>query len=267
MSPTDGNSWIELLSRPLGKSHMVQIYRDPATLRNTVSHYLSDGFRNGESAAVIATEDHWNEFRRGLKERGHDLERIEREGRLAVLDARATLDSFMRQGMPEEALFHQTISPVLTTLSSGGTPNIRAYGEMVSLLWSNRQFDAAVRLEELWNDLAESWNFTLLCAYQGDALAPEFHGRLAHGVFQQHSHMVAADEYDRLSRAVSQAMDEVLGRKESQALRHLIAANKRRVTVLPGAQATLLWLQSNLPDRVNAVLAAARRLISDPKWS
>jgi hypothetical protein len=31
------------------------------------------------------------------------------------------------------------------------------------------------------------------------------------------------------------------------------------VTVLPGAQSTLLWLQSNLPNRVEAVLAAARR--------
>ena len=267
MNPTDANSWVELLSRPVEKSHIVQIYRETSTLRNTVSHYLSDGFRNGESAAVIATKDHWSEFRKGLKDRRHDPERLEREGRLAVLDARSTLDGFMRQGMPVEALFHETIAPVLKSLSSSGAPTIRAYGEMVSLLWNNRQYDAAVRLEELWNELAESLNFSLLCAYQGDALAPEFHGRTAQGVFQQHSHMVPAEDYDRLSRAVSQAMDEVLGRKESQALRHLIEANKRRVTVLPGAQATLLWLQSNLPDQVNAVLAAARRLTSDPKWS
>jgi hypothetical protein len=244
---------------------MVQLYRDPAVLRNSVTRYLSDGFRDGASAVVIATGDHWSGFRQGLESRNHDPSRMEREGRLAVLDARATLETFMRHGMPDEALFQSAVGAVLSSLSTHGTPNIRAYGEMVSLLWVDRRFDAAVRLEELWNSLAERRTFTLLCTYEGDALAPEFRSRPAESVFQQHSHVVPAEDDERLSGAVWKAMEEVLGKAEAEALRPLIAATRRRVALMPGPQATLLWLQYNLPHHVEAVLSAARRLIgSDP---
>jgi hypothetical protein len=33
-------------------------------------------------------------------------------------------------------------------------PRVVAFGEMVSLLWSKGRHDAALHLEELWNDLA-----------------------------------------------------------------------------------------------------------------
>jgi hypothetical protein len=258
-------SWEELLSRPAGKAHMVQLYRDPAVLRTSVTRYLSDGFRDGASAVVIATGDHWSGFRQGLESRNHDPSRMEHEGRLAVLDARSTLETFMRHGMPDEALFQRAVGAVLLSLSAQGTPNIRAYGEMVSLLWADRRFDAALRLEELWNSLAERRPFTLLCAYEGDALAPEFHSRPAESVFQQHSHVVPAEDDERLNGAVWQAMEEVLGKAEAEALRPLVAATRRRVALMPGPQATLLWLQYNLPHHVEAVLSAARRLIeSDP---
>jgi len=243
---------------------MVQFYRDPAELQRSVGRYLSDGFARGESAVVIATGDHWNDFRRSLQELGRDPERLEKEGRLAVLDARSTLESFMSQGMPDDLLFQDTVGLVLSKLSARGAPNIRAFGEMVSLLWKDRRFEAALRLEELWNALSERRPFTLLCAYQGDPLAPERLVRPSECITLQHSHIVPAEDYDRVTRAVDQAMQEVLGRTEAAALNPLIAATQRRGTVLPGAQATLLWLQSNLPHHVDAVLAAARRWAASP---
>lgn len=249
----------ELLSHPPTGAHMVQICPDTAALAETVTQYLSDGFQAGDPAAVIATRDHWNDFLRALQGRGHDPEQMQREGRLAVLDARSTLDSFMRHGMPDERLFENAVRPVFSSLSSTGAPTIRAYGEMVSLLWNDRQYDAAVRLEELWNGLAETCSFVLLCAYQGDALAPEFLGRPSEALYRQHSHVVTPGDYQRLSSAVREAMEDVLGKAEADALRPLIEATKRRTPALPGAQATLLWLQSNLPHHVEAVLTAIRR--------
>jgi len=253
-------SWDDLLSHPAEQAHMVQLYRDPAVLRDSVCRYLGDGFSCGDSAVVIATADHWNGFRRGLEARKLDPSRMEREGRLAVLDARSTLDRFMREGMPDESLFFSAVGHVLSSVTSKGPPNIRAYGEMVSLLWQDRQYDAAVRLEELWNDLAAECAFTLLCAYEGDALAPEFHGRPAESVFRHHSHVVPTEDYDRVTRAVNLALEEVLGKTQAEALRPLIAATQRRASTLSGAQSTLLWIQSNLPNHIQAVLTAARRL-------
>jgi hypothetical protein len=47
--------------------------------------------------------------------------------------------------------------------------NVRAYGEMVDILWQQGKRAAALALEEMWTDLAEVFPFDLLCAY---AMAP-----------------------------------------------------------------------------------------------
>jgi hypothetical protein len=255
--------WISLLARPEDQAHLVQFYRDLGVLGCTVSLYLGEGLDRGEAAVVIATPDHWNEFRKRLEDRGLDCERLQEDERLTVKDADRTLDLLMRGGMPDAVLFRQSIGPVFSHLSSRGYPQVRAYGEMVSLLWRRGQHEAAVRLEILWNEIGRTQRFTLLCAYEGDALAPEFHGRPAHGIYEEHSHLVPPEDYDRLTAAVDQAMEEVLGTRPAAALKPIIAACNRRLSVLPGAQTTLLWLQSHLPEQVDDVLDAARRRYAD----
>jgi hypothetical protein len=49
----------------------------------------------------------------------------------------------------------------------GGRPNctVRIYGQMVDVLWKNGQQEAAIRLETLWNQLANTQAFSLLCGY------------------------------------------------------------------------------------------------------
>ena len=46
-----------------------------------------------------------------------------------------------------------------------GSRRVRVYGEMVALLWAAGDTDAAIALEGLWNELAETHEFALLCAY------------------------------------------------------------------------------------------------------
>ena len=42
---------------------------------------------------------------------------------------------------------------------------LRAYGEMVDILWKDKMEAAAVRLEMLWNQLAQARKVSLLCGY------------------------------------------------------------------------------------------------------
>ena len=42
---------------------------------------------------------------------------------------------------------------------------VRAFGEMVALLWHQGNVAGAIALESLWNDLAQQQRFSLLCAY------------------------------------------------------------------------------------------------------
>ena len=251
--------WSEQLVRPAGNAHLVLFYEYTSSLSNAVALYLADGLGRGEAAVVIETRAHWNEFKKALERRGHFAAALEEEGRLIVKDARETLGSFMRNGMPDADLFRKTLGAVFSLLDLRGHAKVRAYGEMVALLWQDGNYDAAIRLEQLWNELGETRRFSLLCAYRGNSLAPEFHGRPAQAIYREHTHLVPPEDYERLTQAVNLAMDEQFGETEAASLRPIIASSKRRLAVLPGAQASLLWIQSHLPDRIDDVLTSARR--------
>jgi hypothetical protein len=43
--------------------------------------------------------------------------------------------------------------------------NVAVFGEMVAVLWAEQKYEAAVTLEQFWNDLAKTHSFYLRCAY------------------------------------------------------------------------------------------------------
>src|SRR5581483_8222480 len=94
---------------------------------------------------------------------------------LLFCDARTTLDQFLDGGRPNWHQFEKVIGDVLRQVRPlDGTGSLRAYGEMVDLLWKDGQFASAVRLEQLWNKLLERSSFSLYCAYEVDVFGPQF---------------------------------------------------------------------------------------------
>jgi len=80
-----------------------------------------------------------------------------------------TLDFFIVKGRPDRQLFSDVIGGQL--LRTHATyPRVRAFGEMVALLWANGNSRAALELEEMWNELLGHHPFSLLCAYSLDTL-------------------------------------------------------------------------------------------------
>jgi len=87
-------------------------------------------------------------------------------GELVLLDSEDTLGACMVGGSPDAGLFHSYMSTVLHQVAKGRPrTSIRAYGEMVDLLWKTGQAEAAIKLEILWNALATRFAFSLLCGY------------------------------------------------------------------------------------------------------
>ena len=72
---------------------------------------------------------------------------------------------------------------------------IRAYGEMVDVLWRDGNTDGAIRLEELWEELGESYAFSLLCAYA----MGNFYKTTDVGAFREichrHTHVLPTERY------------------------------------------------------------------------
>ena len=149
-----------------GHFHAVRFYQDREALAQLVSQFIGEGFVARLPAIVIARPEHRDAIKTHLDALSFDVYRLQESGDLILLDADSVLSQFMVDGMPDAHLFRDTLVPVMERASKGrGDCVIRAYGEMVDVLWKSGQTVAAVRLETLWNQLAQTHAFSLLCGY------------------------------------------------------------------------------------------------------
>ena len=183
-----------------------------------------------------------------------------REKRLSVLQAQETLAQFMIHGQPEWRLFENTIEAAIREVRPpAGYVGLRAYGEMVGILWKAAQYSAAIRLEQFWNKLLASKGFNLFCGYPIDIFGEEFHIAAVDALLCAHTHLLPAGRNGDIESAIDRSMDEILGPR-AEGLRLLMKANFRPSgAVMPRAEATILWLRNNLRDDADEILARSRQ--------
>jgi DcmR-like sensory protein len=151
----------------LGKcDHAVQIYGDETTFMDALEGFVASGLRKGESVILISTASHMHELEKRLRASWIDIDRARWEDRYIAVLANETLKKFMVRDEPDEALFTQAAADLLKRArGSGGDRKVRAFGEMVAILWAERHAGAAIKLENLWNKLQAVEHFPLFCAY------------------------------------------------------------------------------------------------------
>lgn len=171
--------------------HAVYFYRDDAELAHTVGVYLTDALGETAVAVVMATASHVKAFEREVAACGTDVEGALDRGRLICLDAGAMLGKLTVGGQIDRQAFDNEVGGVLRAAAEAGGV-VRAYGEMVDLLWQAGDVSAAIELERLWNELIDELRFSLLCAYRSaTTVAPE-HEHALRGICQAHSAVSSA---------------------------------------------------------------------------
>ena len=142
---------------------------------------------------MIATPLHTKAIVHALSAGGCNVHSLRRKGQLQTLDADKVLTSFMVGGTLDPVLFKSNVGDVLERLCQDRKPcPIRAYGEMVDLLWQRGNADSAIRLEILWNQLASHYEFSLLCGYAVGPFYKETRDPRYADVCAQHSHVLPA---------------------------------------------------------------------------
>jgi signal transduction histidine kinase len=211
-----------LLSEPERHTHAVQFYEDDEFLFDTVGRFLAAGLDAGDRLLVIATPEHRRGFKRRLPAQRVD-QAIE-SGQLMMLDARQTLEKFMVRGMPDADLFRDVLAR-LVAQSEQHRPEarLRAYGEMVDLLWRDGNSCAAIRLEELWNDAGQAREFSLLCAYVMGNFYKEGDQARFMEVCRNHSHVIPTEHFLELGDADARLREISLLQQRARALEHEIA--------------------------------------------
>ncbi len=144
--------------------HIAQFYEDEEQFLHNLTGFVGGGLRAGESVIVIATPVHEAGLRSELVRYGVDLDAAAADDRYIPLNAEVALATFMVNGWPDSRRFANLVEWLIARASTGQR-RVRAFGEMVALLWERGQAGATVHLEFLWNQFCRNYAFPLFCAY------------------------------------------------------------------------------------------------------
>jgi PAS domain S-box-containing protein len=208
-------------------SHVVQFYEDDAYLCDTVARFIGAGIAAGDPVLVFATDLHRQAFVQRLKLNHIDVAAAIAGGRLALHDARDALDRFMSGDLPDWERFVATIGSSIEAVAGDGA-HVRAYGEMVDLLWREGNAPAAIQLEEMWNRLRErDPRVSLLCAYVMDNFYKADDAQRFHEVCRAHAGVVPADSYSKIEDPQARLREISALQQRSRALKNEVERRKQ----------------------------------------
>jgi CheY-like chemotaxis protein len=165
------------------RCHEVQFYSDDAVFLDSFTHFIAAALEAGDVAIVVATESHRGSLVERLKAQGLNMDAAIRQGTYIPLDVTKTLSTFMVGDMPDPDRFFEVVGDLIRTAAKAGKslhPRIAACGECAPLLWAEGKADAAIRVEQLWDQISTTYEVDILCGY---ALS-SFHGEEDEQVFQ-----------------------------------------------------------------------------------
>ena len=249
--------------------HSVHFYEDDASLFRTVADFLTAGLVAGQPVAVVATTSHAEAIADALTGRGVDVAAASGRDQLVLLDAHEMLAGFMVAGMPDELRFDATVGALIRhRLEHANGVGLRAYAEMVDLLWKDGRREAAIRLEDYWHRLADRHALSLLCAYaMGNFYGEKGRRPSIEDVCQTHTHVTpprahadpADDEQRRLAltvleRRVRALEAEIEHRRQLEgALRTALHSRARVETALRETEQELRDFLENAVDGMHWV--------------
>ncbi len=154
--------------------HVVQFYENDTIFLNSLEGFIGSGLLAGDSVIIIATPEHIAAIEDRLKNQGFDMEMLSYSNQYIALDASVMLSLFMVNNWPDENLFNELITSLFKRAHQKNR-KVRAFGEMVALLWQQGLNGATVQLESLWNKLHQQKEFTLFCAYPKIGVTEDMH--------------------------------------------------------------------------------------------
>jgi signal transduction histidine kinase len=242
-------------------AHTVQFYGEDISLVEDLSCFIGAALGAGDAAVVIATKAHRDGLAQRLQSLGFDTAKAFEQARYVPLDAAETLAKFMLDGTPDTALFTEIIGSILgqaAAAAEGKTPRIAAFGEMVALLWAQGNAEAAVRLEQLWNELAQRYPLSLRCAYPMSGFHREDHGGSFQRICAEHSHVIPVESYTALINDEQRLRSVTHLQQKAQALETEMAERKQ---VEEALRRTKAELESLVEQRTAALRQLSSRLL------
>jgi DNA-binding NarL/FixJ family response regulator len=171
------------------RGHTAQFHTTDSYFLDEVSQFVGSTLQLGESVVVAATEQTRRGIAERLKVRGIDVTSMAAREQYVVMDAAESLAQFMRTGRPDPDRLADIVRDLdRLRLSSGRGPQSRLtiFGEMAVLLYQDGNVEAAVEVEQIWNDLTRSLPFLTVCSYPIECFQGERAGQSFPSVCAEH---------------------------------------------------------------------------------
>ena len=176
--------------RKAAHRHDVLFYSDDTVLLDSVTSFIAAALRAGNAAIVLATKSHQDSLVHGLKAEGVDTDGALQRGTYISLDATDTLSAIMVNGLPDPVRFFGHIGGSIEAAAKAAKseqPQVVVFGEAVNLLLAENKADAAMQLEQLWNEAGKTFGLDIFCGYNSS----NFHGdedeHVFHSICAEHS--------------------------------------------------------------------------------
>jgi PAS domain-containing protein len=242
--------------------HAVQFYENDSALIEALGQHIGTALDAGDTAIVIATKAHRHALAEELRLCKIDVSIALKAGLYIELDAAKTLASFMVGGGPDKDKFEQTVGVLVSQAAARTKPGHRlvAFGEMVALLWAEGKRDATVRLEELWNDLAQHHTFDLLCGYPIGVFDRLEHRQLFFSICGEHTEVNPAEDYPAHGSDMQRRRSVARLQQKTKALENEIRIGQERVQLLQQVTRAGTWELDIVNDTFSFSSVAAKLL-------
>jgi signal transduction histidine kinase len=182
--------------------HSVQFYAEDRFLLEAAGRFLGAALIRGEATIVVATAQHRQGIAELMNDRGIDIARARAAGKYLEIDADGMLARITGQGCLNAARFSGIMTDAITRARAGlgsAQRSFAIFGETVSILCSRREIAAALRLEQLWDELARAHSFKLLCGYAANTFERAADGEVFDKICAAHSRVLPEESFLELA--------------------------------------------------------------------
>lgn len=148
--------------------HEAQFYSDDSVFYKSTTRFITDALMAADAAIVLGMNSHREGLAQRLKADGFDMDNAVQQGTYISLDAVEMLSSIMANGVPDAVRFNAGLGTLIEAAAKAANterPRVAIFGECAGLLFAEGNPNAAIRLEEIGNDVVKLHNVKILCAY------------------------------------------------------------------------------------------------------
>jgi len=154
------------------RRHEALFYSSSESLLDQWASLAEDALNAGATFIVVTYDDRHRRLQAMLEARGVNFVRAVRDGRYVSLTVPEAISQWMVNGLPDETRFWATVTSVMLAAARASTaeqPQVVACGECAPSLCAEGDAESAIRLEQLWDEVAQTYCLDVFCGYASDA--------------------------------------------------------------------------------------------------